>query len=80
MGYGGTGRSRSPVLLIRHLRESPAADPQAPAVGLEKLGHKPVKLLKPYWGRNGKTFADLDAYRVVRDRGRYNFVLEVTDI
>src|SRR5438477_9074523 len=80
MGYGGTGRSRSPVLLVRHLRESPAVHPQAPAVGLEKLGHKPVKSLKPYWDRNGKTFAEPDGYRVVRDRGRYNFVLEVMDM
>ena len=54
--------------------------PEHPPSGLDKLGHKPVKLLKPYWDRNGKTFADLDGYRVVRDRGRYNFVLEVIDM
>ncbi|MEZ4813648.1 MAG: VOC family protein [Bdellovibrionota bacterium] len=32
---------------------------------IERLGHRPVTSLNPYWDLNGKTYEDPDGYRVV---------------
>ena len=32
---------------------------------LEEYGYKPIKSFNPYWDQSGKTFEDLDGYRVV---------------
>ncbi|MGD8426546.1 MAG: VOC family protein [Balneolaceae bacterium] len=39
---------------------------------LEKAGFKPVKSFNPYWDTSGKTFEDIDGYRIVLENETWN--------
>ena len=39
---------------------------------MQKHGHEPVKSFNPWWDDGGKTFEDVDGYRVVLFNGKWN--------
>jgi hypothetical protein len=43
---------------------------------MELAGFKSVPSLNPYWENNGRTFADHDGYRIVLQRGRWDWRAE----
>ena len=50
-------------LLVFYLPDE--AEWKSAVARMEKAGHKPIKAFNPYWDKKGKTFEDIDGYRVV---------------
>jgi hypothetical protein len=40
---------------------------------MRRHGYEPVKSYNPYWDRKGKTFEDVDGYRVVLQNSTWDF-------
>ena len=48
------------------------AEWRAACASMEKAGFKPVASYNPYWDKNGRTFEDLDGYRIVLEQGEWD--------
>lgn len=57
-------------LLVFYLPDE--ADWRQAVQRLESRGYKSVKAFNPYWNKQGKTFEDLDGYRVVLQNARWS--------
>ena len=45
---------------------------QAACSSMEAAGFKPVASYNPYWEKNGRTYEDLDGYRIVLQQAEWN--------
>ncbi len=71
--HRGTTVGKAPTpdnLLVFYLPD--AQEWQTACDGMAQAGFEPVASYNPYWDKLGKTFADLDGYRVVLQNGRWS--------
>ena len=69
----GHDAGRAPTqdnLLVFYMPEHAAW--QRTVARMEEHGYRPVPAFNPYWDKNGKTFEDVDGYRVVIQRAAWD--------